>query len=69
MILIVVAGIVAGLAIFLQITMFVIAGEHLTQRLRKQAFAAMLRQEIGWYDCPGMHMQIDSELKMKYGEF
>ena len=44
------AGIIAAIVIFIQITMFVIAGEHLTQRLRRQAFQAMLRQEMGWFD-------------------
>ena len=32
--------------------MFAIAGEYLTQRMRKLAFSAMLRQEMGWYDQP-----------------
>ena len=32
-----------------QVWMFCIAGEHLTQRMRKLAFSAMLRQEMGWY--------------------
>ena len=36
-------GATAGVAVFLQITMFTIAGEHLTQRMRRMAFAAMLR--------------------------
>jgi len=26
------------------------AGENLTLRLRKQAFEAMMKQEIGWFD-------------------
>lgn len=30
--------------------MFGIAGEKMTERLRYQAFEAMLRQEIGWFD-------------------
>lgn len=45
-------GITAGIAIFLQISMFTVAGEYLTQRMRKLAFAAMLRQEMGWFDRP-----------------
>ncbi|KAK4872476.1 hypothetical protein RN001_014505 [Aquatica leii] len=45
-----VSGVVIGIATFLQIYMFGIAGENLTMRLRKEMFAAMLRQEIGWYD-------------------
>ena len=48
----VVAGVTAGVAVFLQVTMFAIAGEFLTQRMRKLAFSAMLRQEMGWYDQP-----------------
>ena len=32
--------------------MFATAGEHLTQRMRKLAFEAMLRQEMGWFDDP-----------------
>ena len=42
----VVAGVTAGVAVFLQVTMFAIAGEFLTQRMRKLAFSAMLRQEM-----------------------
>ena len=45
-------GVTAGVAVFLQITMFAVAGEHLTQRMRRLAFTAMLRQEMGWYDQP-----------------
>ena len=30
--------------------MFSISGENLTSRMRKDAFQAMLRQEMGWYD-------------------
>ena len=45
-------GITAGIAMFLQISMFAVAGEHLTQRMRKLAFAAMLKQEMGWFDKP-----------------
>ena len=30
--------------------MFSIAGENLTSRMRKDAFQAMLQQEMGWYD-------------------
>ena len=32
--------------------MYATAGEHLTQRMRKLTFEAMLRQEIGWFDDP-----------------
>ena len=34
----------------LQISMFGIASERLTMRLRKMAFSSILRQEIGWFD-------------------
>ena len=30
--------------------MFSISGENLTSRMRKDAFEAMLAQEMGWYD-------------------
>ena len=32
--------------------MYATAGEHLTQRMRKLTFQAMLRQEMGWFDDP-----------------
>lgn len=32
--------------------MYATAGEHLTQRMRKLTFEAMLRQEMGWFDDP-----------------
>ena len=32
--------------------MFGIAGQNLTTRLRKKAFEAMLKQEMGWFDRP-----------------
>ena len=32
--------------------MFTVAGEHLTLRMRKLAFEAMLRQEMVWFDHP-----------------
>ncbi|RZC33786.1 multidrug resistance protein 1, partial [Asbolus verrucosus] len=46
----VIAGVASGIATFLQIFMFSIAGEKLTMRLRSKMFQAMLRQEMGWYD-------------------
>ncbi|XP_049809966.1 ATP-dependent translocase ABCB1-like isoform X1 [Schistocerca nitens] len=49
-ILFVVIGVVLAIASFLQIYMYGIAGERLTSRLRKMAFAAMLRQEVAWFD-------------------
>ncbi len=45
-------GVVVGTAMFLQILMFTVAGEHLTLRMRKMAFRAMLGQEMGWFDQP-----------------
>lgn len=46
----VIAGIVSGAATFLQIWTYGIAGEYLTERIRGNAFKAMIRQEIGWFD-------------------
>lgn len=43
-------GIIVGAAMFLQIFMFSVAGAHLTLRMRRMAFEAMLKQEMGWYD-------------------
>ncbi|KAG5894746.1 ATP-dependent translocase ABCB1, partial [Gonioctena quinquepunctata] len=43
-------GIVTGLAMFLQIFSFGIAGERLTLRMRKKTFNAMLNQEMAWFD-------------------
>ena len=43
-------GIGSMLAMFLQGFMFGISGENLTLRLRREAFSAMLRQEMGWFD-------------------
>lgn len=45
-------GLIAGISMFFQMFMFAVAGESLTQRLRKLTFAAMLRQELGWFDEP-----------------
>lgn len=45
-------GLLAGISMFLQLYMFSLAGEALTQRLRKMTFAAMMRQELGWFDQP-----------------
>ena len=47
-----VVGVVVGAAFFFQIAMFTIAGEHLTLRMRKMAFEAMLKQEMAWFDSP-----------------
>ncbi len=46
-------GVVVGLAMFFQVAMFTVAGEFLTMRMRKLAFAAMLKQEMAWFDHPG----------------
>nr|CAD7572208.1 unnamed protein product [Timema californicum] len=46
----VVVGIVIGFATFLQTYTFIVAGERLTMRLRGLAFAAMVQQEIAWFD-------------------
>lgn len=35
---------------FFQHSMFAKSGEILTRRVRKMAFAAMLRQNVGWFD-------------------
>lgn len=43
-------GIVAALSMFMQAYMFSLSGEILTARLRKLTFAAMVRQEVGWFD-------------------
>ncbi|KAG7166971.1 ATP-dependent translocase ABCB1-like [Homarus americanus] len=43
-------GIVAAISMFMQAYFFSLSGELLTSRLRKLAFAAMLRQEMGWFD-------------------
>ena len=45
-------GVIVGAAFFSQIAMFTIAGERLTLRMRKLAFEAMLKQEMGWFDDP-----------------
>ena len=36
--------------LFLQTYCFGVAGAHLTMRMRKLAFEAMLKQEMGWFD-------------------
>ncbi|XP_030388009.1 ATP-dependent translocase ABCB1 [Scaptodrosophila lebanonensis] len=45
-----IAGVVVGIATFLQIYFFGIAGERLTERLRGLLFEGMLNQEIAWFD-------------------
>lgn len=46
----VVLGLGCATANVLQITLFTIAGEKLTRRLRKRTFITMLRQPISWFD-------------------
>ena len=38
--------------ILFSVAMFTVAGEHLTLRMRKLAFASMLKQEMAWFDNP-----------------
>ncbi|KAH8284597.1 hypothetical protein KR018_005431 [Drosophila ironensis] len=45
-----IAGIVVGIATFMQIYFFGIAGERLTERLRGLMFETMLNQEVAWFD-------------------
>lgn len=49
-ILFIVVGVAVGIGTFLQMYMFSLAGVRMTTRIRKLAFAAMLKQEMGWYD-------------------
>ncbi|XP_012236010.1 multidrug resistance protein homolog 49 isoform X2 [Linepithema humile] len=49
-ILFIVVGIVTGVGTFLQMHMFGLSGVRMTTRIRKMAFAAILKQEMGWYD-------------------
>lgn len=49
-ILFLIVGIVTGVGTFLQMYMFGLAGVRMTTRIRKMTFAAMLKQEMGWYD-------------------
>ncbi|EZA49880.1 multidrug resistance protein homolog 49 isoform X2 [Ooceraea biroi] len=49
-ILFIVVGICVGIGTFLQMYMFSLAGVRMTTRIRKLAFAAMVKQEMGWYD-------------------
>ncbi|CAG0893493.1 unnamed protein product [Darwinula stevensoni] len=43
-------GVASGIAQFFMAYMFAIAGEKLTHRMRKVTFAAMMKQEMAWYD-------------------
>ncbi|CAK1551194.1 unnamed protein product [Leptosia nina] len=43
-------GVFSGIANFINVAMYAIAGEYLTQRLRKLLFEKLLQQEIGFYD-------------------
>lgn len=44
-------GITSGIASFIQMHTFNIAGEKLTKRVRSEAFQSVLKQELGWFDC------------------
>lgn len=46
----IIVGVFTGLGTFLQMYMFGLAGVRMTTRIRKLAFGAMLKQEMGWYD-------------------
>ncbi|KAF4526587.1 hypothetical protein B566_EDAN006401 [Ephemera danica] len=45
-----VTGVITGIGAFLQMYMFNSAGTKMTTRLREQSFAAILRQEVAWFD-------------------
>ncbi|XP_059477636.1 ATP-dependent translocase ABCB1-like [Neocloeon triangulifer] len=45
-------GVVTGVGAYLQMDMLNRAGVKMTMRLREECFAAMLRQEIAWFDDP-----------------
>ncbi|XP_012063835.1 PREDICTED: multidrug resistance protein homolog 49-like [Atta cephalotes] len=49
-ILFIVVGLITGIGTFLQMHMFGLAGVRMTTRIRKMAFSAMLKQDMGWYD-------------------
>lgn len=46
----IIVGIMMGCFTFLQILGFSISSEKLTLKIRKRAFDAMMKQEIGWFD-------------------
>lgn len=43
-------GVFSGVANFIMVSMYGLAGEHLTARLRSQLFQKLLQQEIAFYD-------------------
>ncbi|XP_038209704.1 ATP-dependent translocase ABCB1-like [Zerene cesonia] len=43
-------GVASGIANFITVSMYAVAGEHLTQRLRKLMFEKVLHQEIAFFD-------------------
>lgn len=49
-ILFIIVGIITGVGTFLHMYMFGLAGVRMTTRIRKMAFSAMLKQDMGWYD-------------------
>lgn len=46
----VILGVFSGLANFITVSMYGVAGEHLTARLRSQMFHLILQQEIAFFD-------------------
>ncbi|PNF43401.1 Multidrug resistance protein 1 [Cryptotermes secundus] len=46
----VIAGVAVGIATFLQIYTYGVAGEKLTMRLRGELFESMVQQEVAWFD-------------------
>jgi ABC-type multidrug transport system fused ATPase/permease subunit len=46
-------GVGAGLCVFGQHACFSVVGERLTARLRRRAFAQLLRRRVGYFDLPG----------------
>ncbi|XP_050450090.1 multidrug resistance protein homolog 49 isoform X4 [Cataglyphis hispanica] len=49
-ILFIIVGVLTGIGTFLQMYMFGLAGVRMTTRIRRMAFTAMLKQDMGWYD-------------------
>lgn len=46
----VILGVIAGITIFGSMGCFGLAGEALTNRLRKLAFRTMMQQDLAWFD-------------------
>lgn len=49
-ILFIIVGILTGIGTFLQMYTFGLAGVRMTTRIRRMAFTAILKQDMGWYD-------------------